>query len=142
MSFDDFLRRRDRKKIGEISAFELFEAGAASRQSEIDKLKALLNSALKSGQEVASIAQQMKQESSPDVINSEREMNAILTDENAKLHIERDALQKRLDVSEKLRDAQFEKLWSLTQAIQGARNGADEVFDLFLRNLSYILKGE
>ena len=52
-----------------------------------------------------------------------------------------DELQARVDISEKLRDSQFEKLWSLTQAIEKARNGADEDFDLFLNYLSNILKG-
>ena len=52
-----------------------------------------------------------------------------------------DELQARVDISEKLRDSQFEKLWSLTQAIEKARNGADEDFDLFLNYLSNILTG-
>lgn len=55
---------------------------------------------------------------------------------------EADELQKRIDVCEKLRDSQFEKLWGLTQAIEIARNGADEDFDMFLNHLSNILKGE
>lgn len=53
-----------------------------------------------------------------------------------------DELQKRIDVCEKLRDSQFEKLWGLTQAIDIARDGADEDFDMFLNHLSNILKGE
>ena len=50
--------------------------------------------------------------------------------------------QKKIDICEKLRDSQFDKLWNLTQAIEVARNGADEDFDLFLNHLSNILKGE
>ena len=62
--------------------------------------------------------------------------------EENKAHLEKiDELQARVDISEKLRDSQFEKLWSLTQAIEKASNGADEDFDLFLNYLSNILKG-
>ena len=50
--------------------------------------------------------------------------------------------QAEIDICEKLRDSQFDKLWNLTQAIEVARNGADEDFDLFLNHLSNILKGE
>ena len=50
--------------------------------------------------------------------------------------------QAEIDICEKLRDSQFDKLWNLTQAIEAARNGADEDFDLFLNHLSSILKGE
>jgi len=53
-----------------------------------------------------------------------------------------DELQKRIKICENLRDLQFEKLWSITQAIEVARNGADENFDLFLNYLSNILKGQ
>ena len=53
-----------------------------------------------------------------------------------------DALKAKIDICEKLRDSQFDKLWNLTQAIEVARNGADEDFDLFLNHLSNILKGE
>ncbi len=107
MSFDEWWEDNFMNvSADEFEAREIWNNGAQSRQAEVDKLKALLNSALKSGQEVASIAQQMKQESSPDVINSEREMNAILTDENAKLHIERDALQKRIDEACKILSTQ------------------------------------
>lgn len=52
-----------------------------------------------------------------------------------------DELQRKLKLSESLRDNQFEKLWGLTQALEVARNGADEDFDLFLNHLSNILKG-
>lgn len=50
--------------------------------------------------------------------------------------------QRKIDICEKLRDSQFDKLWNLTQAIEGARVGADEDFDLFLNHLSNTLKGE
>ena len=50
-----------------------------------------------------------------------------------------DALKAKVDIFEKLRDSQFDKLWGLTQAIEVARNGADEDFDLFLNHLSNIL---
>lgn len=50
--------------------------------------------------------------------------------------------ETKLNVSEALRDSQFEKLWALTQAIEVARNDADEDFDLFLNHLSNILKGK
>lgn len=53
-----------------------------------------------------------------------------------------DALKAKADICEKLRDSQFDKLWNLTQAIERARVGADEDFDLFLNHLSNILKGE
>lgn len=49
--------------------------------------------------------------------------------------------ESKLNISEGLRDSQFEKLWNLTQAIESARNGADEDFDLFLNHLSAIIKG-
>lgn len=52
-----------------------------------------------------------------------------------------DELRKRIDICEKLRDSQFDKLWNLTQAIEFSRKGADEDFDLFLNHLSNILKG-
>lgn len=52
-----------------------------------------------------------------------------------------DELQKRINICEKLRDSQFDKLWNLTQAIEVTRKGADEDFDLFLNHLSNILKG-
>ena len=50
--------------------------------------------------------------------------------------------QKKIDICESLRDSQFNKLWNLTQAIERARVGADEDFDLFLNHLSNTLKGE
>lgn len=53
-----------------------------------------------------------------------------------------DELQGRIDICERLRDSQFEKLWNLTKAIQFARNGADEDFDLFLNHIDNILKGD
>lgn len=53
-----------------------------------------------------------------------------------------DALKAKADICERLRDSQFDKLWNLTQAIERARVGADEDFDLFLNHLSNILKGE
>lgn len=48
--------------------------------------------------------------------------------------------ESKLGMCQNLRDNQFEKLWALTQAIEVARQGADEDFDLFLNHLSNILK--
>lgn len=48
-------------------------------------------------------------------------------------------VEKKLEVSEHLRDSQFERLWSLVQAIEIARDGADEDFDFFLNHLSNII---
>lgn len=86
-----------------------------SRQGEIDNLKAELETL--------------------------QGMHNAVSLEAGNLVEERDELQKRVDICEKLRDSQFEKLWALTQAIEVARNGADEDFDLFLNYLSNTLKG-
>ena len=75
---------------------------------------------------------------------NERAIASNCPEDEAKIHFEagQQSKQAEIDICEKLRDSQFDKLWNLTQAIEVARNGADEDFDLFLNHLSNILKGE
>ena len=132
-SFDDLVRLLDSNEVFiddknsdmfKLSTLlkDVFKAGAQSKQAEIDELQRKYD-AMYSAFTYSDDCRKEWHESF--MRSKERE----------------DELRKRIDVCEKLRDSQFDKLWNLTQAIEVARNGADEDFDLFLNYLSNILKG-
>ncbi|EJO35720.1 hypothetical protein ACINWCA157_1455 [Acinetobacter radioresistens WC-A-157] len=79
---------------------ELFDI-LKEKQAEIDRLKKLMNDVLDSSAQTAAIASQMKSESSPEIIESEREMNALLTEENLQLQSEMERLKAQLECCRK-----------------------------------------
>lgn len=79
---------------------ELFDI-LKEKQAEIDRLKKLMNGVLDSSAQTAAIASQMKSESSPEIIESEREMNALLTEENLQLQSEMERLKAQLECCRK-----------------------------------------
>lgn len=60
-----------------------------------------MNDVLDSSAQTAAIASQMKSESSPEIIESEREMNALLTEENLQLQSEMERLKAQLECCRK-----------------------------------------
>jgi hypothetical protein len=99
-------------------------------KSTIEKQKKLSLKAIENAKAGSSLelqlAQKLHAESSPDSLESERAMNAQLTNENLLLESKVDELQKRVDAAQKLIDD-----WNF---------GGVHIFDL-LDELEQVLKG-
>ena len=100
-------------------------------KSTIEKQKKLSLKAIENAKAGSSLelqlAQKLHAESSPDSLESERAMNAQLTNENLSLESKVDELQKRVDAAQKLIDD-----WNF---------GGVHIFDL-LDELEQALKGD
>ena len=95
---------------------ELFDI-LKEKQAEIDRLKKLMNDVLDSSAQTAAIASQMKSESSPEIIESEREMNALLTEENLQLQSEMERLKAQLECCRKENAVLLGKVGELQERI-------------------------
>lgn len=93
-----------------IGLDEAFYAGWQSRQAEIDQLKEAMerqgklaiqamNEAHKGSRLELSIAKDIQASLRPELIESERQMNAQLTDENMKLEAEIEEKDKRIETA-------------------------------------------
>jgi len=115
---------------------ELFDI-LKEKQAEIDRLKKLMNDVLDSSAQTAAIASQMKSESSPEIIESEREMNALLTEENLQLQSEMERLKAQLECCRKENAVLLGKVGEGEKRVSELNQWNSNQYELIKRNESH-----
>lgn len=124
------------EKMARKTKAELFDI-LKEKQAEIDRLKKLMNGVLDSSAQTAAIASQMKSESSPEIIESEREMNALLTEENLQLQSEMERLKAQLECCRKENTVLLGKVGEGEKRVGELNQWNSNQYELIKRNESH-----